>query len=436
MRSLTDLPTGNTKLRRNLTAFAITALLGCSTAPVPLLAAQDTSHATGHEAVQFSGTHDSGLYVKVHLVQPLKMSKLKPGDAVEGTLARDVYSADQKLFDGGSGVRLTVDHLEKRRRIPNDHWPGVIKIFTPRHENYPVFKTATVTQSGRDHAMQVSMITVSRMRDVHALPKKIKGRKSSGDHGSGVVTSEPQKAPTPTMILEAWLADEATSAREDEQAARPDVTDLEDLPAGAHCKILLLGDVSASKSKPGDVVRARVLEPVILNSKVVVPAGSLIDGKVVKEVPPKWLSRAGSLYFTFTGLTLPGGNQIPITASLSAAELDERSHTKIDSEGQLHGERPGKLWMAINLGVSAGIAKEADDTFQLIIEAIVSTATDASTAGSARIIAGCASGIYMATRKGRDVVLPRFTEMEISFDRPVSVKVVTRPGTSGADAGK
>ena len=37
--------------------------------------------------------------------------------------------------------------------------------------------------------------------------------------------------------------------------------------------------------------------------------------------------------------------------------------------------------MAINLGVTAGSAKVADDTLQLMIEAIVSTATDVSTAG-------------------------------------------------------
>jgi hypothetical protein len=43
--------------------------------------------------------------------------------------------------------------------------------------------------------------------------------------------------------------------------------------------------------------------------------------------------------------------------------------------------------MLINIGVTAGIAKEVDDGAQLVIEAIVSTATDASTAGTARIVA-------------------------------------------------
>jgi hypothetical protein len=91
----------------------------------------------------------------------------------------------------------------------------------------------------------------------------------------------------------------------------------------------------------------------------------------------------------------------------------------MNSEGKLTGGKPGKAWMLINLGTTAGIAKVADDTTQLIIEALVSTATDASTAGAAKIVAACASGVFMITRHGRDVVLPRFTRMEIAFDRPV-----------------
>jgi hypothetical protein len=204
------------------------------------------------------------------------------------------------------------------------------------------------------------------------------------------------------------------------------LSSLQTLPARTAFKILLLGDVSASKSKPGDVVQSRLIEPVLLSSRVVLPAGTLVEGKVVKKTPPRWGSRAGSLALAFTGLTLPGGNMIPIAASLTGAELDRRSHTRIDSEGQLRGEHPGKAWMAINIGVTAGVAKEADDTFQLIFEAIVSTATDASTAGTARIIASCASGIYMVTRHGRDVIVPRFTEMDISLDRPLSVTEAAR----------
>jgi type IV secretion system protein VirB10 len=193
------------------------------------------------------------------------------------------------------------------------------------------------------------------------------------------------------------------------------------LATGTQAKIVLLGRVSASKSRPGDSFQARLVEPVRLDSKVVLPEGTLLAGKVVKSTPPRMLSRAGSLLLTFTDVILPGRASIPAVASVTAVELDQRSHTKIDPEGKLQGDRPGKAWMAINIGVTAGIAKVTDDSMQLIIEAVVSTATDASTAGTARIVGICASGLFLLTRHGRDVVLPRFSEMNVSFDRPVSL---------------
>jgi hypothetical protein len=386
---------------------------------------------TSAEGPQLS---NSSLYLKVQLDHPLKVSKLKPGDIVEGKLARDVYSSDREAFSAGAPVRMTVDHLEKRRRPADDHWPWVVKAFTPRHQNYPVFTRANISAESGESELQVSVLSISRKRDVQAQARKNKKGDQSGKSETG--TSGPVevsksggvygagKLAAPVMVLEGFPQggkESASTAHEDSSPGGNDVAGLETLPAGTACRLLLLGDVSASKSKVGDTVQARLLEPVFLNSRVALPAGTLFEGKVVKRTPPKWGSRAGSLYLAFTGVTLPGGNLIPLSASLTGAELDRRSHTKIDPEGQLHGERPGKAWMAINIGVTAGLAKEVDDTTQLIIEAIVSTATDASTAGTARIVSSCISGIYMVSRHGRDVVLPRFTEMNISLDRPLTV---------------
>jgi hypothetical protein len=78
------------------------------------------------------------------------------------------------------------------------------------------------------------------------------------------------------------------------------------------------------------------------------------------------------------------------------------------------------MWMLINGGVAGGIAKEVDDGTQLIVEAIISTATDASTAGTARIAGTIVSAGFMLTRKGHDVVLPNHTEMVITLNRPLT----------------
>src|ERR1041385_6852877 len=378
--------------------------------------------------------NEAGLYMKVQLPRSLKMSKLKPGQMVEGSLARDVYSADRKLFSSGSHVLLSVDHMEKRKRTPNDHWPWVVNAFTPRKESYPVFKQAIVQQDGLETSVSVSLLFTNRMHEVHARAKK---NPSSGSDPSAVEVSQPhqRKREGDTIVLEAFGTPEAEfkTSSDGNPDAELDSSLPATIPAGTRCKIVLLGGVSASKSRAGDIVAARLLEPVILDSKVALPAGSYFKGKILKTTPPRWLSRSGSLHLGFTEVTLPNGNSMRVAASIAGAELDERSHTSIDAEGKLRGERPGKVWMAINFGMTTGIAKGVDDSMQLVIEALISTATDASTAGTSRLISSAASALYMARPHGRDVVLPRFTEMDISFDRAVSLNTpqITAANSAG-----
>ena len=115
-----------------------------------------------------------------------------------------------KLFPAGSHVRLAVDHMEKRRRIPNDHWPWVVKAFTPRHENYPVFKTATVSGANGESALQVSLISISRKREMFTLRRRRKDRGSRPDETGAVEVSKsggmygPTKLAAPMMVLEAF----------------------------------------------------------------------------------------------------------------------------------------------------------------------------------------------------------------------------------------
>jgi hypothetical protein len=179
-----------------------------------------------------------------------------------------------------------------------------------------------------------------------------------------------------------------------------------------------LEDISASKSHAGDEIHARLLEPILSDSQIVIPAGSMFEGRVMKATRPRAPSRAGSLTIAFESVQLTEGQRIPVSASLASVGVTASSPVKIDREGRLHGSRPGAIWMLINGGVTAGIAKEVDDGTQLIVEALISTATDASTAGTARLAGTIVSGVFMLTRKGHDVVLPNHTEMALTLNRP------------------
>ncbi len=447
---------------RTFAAFAISAMIACgSTAVAADPAAVGKSPATSETVTSKTGPNkmpapgpgaDSSLYVELRLNQRVKLSALRPGDIVEGRLSRDVYAGDRKVFQSGSPIRLTVGKFQRRRREPNPNWPGVIRLFVPRHENYPTFQSASVLlPGGAEVPLRVSLMSAGYKTDLHAhlrnQEKTTRQRAVSPKNQNREAGSEPIPAPSSTGSEAGVSAKTGRPKTQDggqtvifsttsltlnsSTASLSGETHLATAPppqpatiaAGTQAQIILLDGLSASQNHPGDSFRASLLEPVRLGSRTVLPEGSLFDGRVVKTTPARWLSRPGSLLVVFTGLTLPGGDAAPVTASLSELEVDRSSKMRLDPEGKLSGGRPGTAWMLINLGVSGGIAKATDDTAQLLIEAIVSSATDVSTAGGSRIVAGCVSGFFMLTRRGRDAILPKFSKMTITFTRPVSVAV-------------
>ena len=224
----------------------------------------------------------ASLYLKVQLPKSAKVSALKAGDMIEGTLARDVYAADREVYAAGSTVKLRVGRVEKRRRRRNDRWPWVVRAFTPRHEKYPVFTDARISTAGGNAAeLQVSMGSISRKTEVHAQTRK---GSAAGEKGS-IETSKSHAAAGLTMILEADAPTVPSDTNGGASSAAAALPEAFTLPSGTRCKILLLGDISASKSQAGDTVQARLLEPVRLDSHVVLPAGSIFEGSVVKGNP-------------------------------------------------------------------------------------------------------------------------------------------------------
>ncbi|MCU1297787.1 MAG: putative peptidoglycan binding domain protein [Acidobacteriaceae bacterium] len=407
---------------------------------LPAVLRADDARPTESTAVQDAPVSYSNLYVKVQLKSKIRVPALKSGDVVEGKLARSVYAGGRELLPAGSPVNLVVDKLERRRRAPNDHWPWVIKVFTPRHEMYPTFQSAQVLlASGGEVHLGVSLMSIGQEVEVQAKPRK--GKSGRRPEASGSTES---KLALPSASHNKLEEDSDTSASatmanfeavilKGEEVFRTLQQPPPTLPAGTltvaagtQAKVILLGTVSASKSRAGDRFQARLVEPVYAGHTLVLPEGSIFEGKITKSTGPRMLSRSGCVRLSFTGVTSSSGNPQPIAASLTGVELDRRSHTRIDSEGQLRGDRPGKVWMLMNMGVAGGISKEADDAAQMLIEAIVSSATDVSTAGAARIAGACASGLFMLTRHGRDVVLPKFTEINIMFDRPAPLRA-TQP---------
>lgn len=398
--------------------------------PLGLLAApNEASHAA------------SGLaFMEVQLAAPVKFSRLKPGDRLNGKVTQDVFSGYSLMVPSGSVVHLTVSSMRRGRRKYSNLWPWPVRYFLPKYQRIPSFDFADVSlPSGRSVRLRVE--TLATLDSIHVAVQSRGGKKQRGKSTSAAQPAKRAQAgqlssgPRLQLVLNPMQPEEGSpspTVAASSAARCAHCSGIGSLAAGSQAELVLLGPLSASKSHTGDPFKALLMQPLRLNSRQVLPEGAVFEGRVTKSVPPRWLSRPGSLYVRFTRLMLPAAGSRPIAASVAGVDVGRRSHLHVSSEGGLSGGSPSKVELLKELGVGMGLAKVADDSYQLIAEALISTATDASTAGTARLMGFAISGLYALTRHGHDVTLPPYTTITIRFDRsptPLS-PVSNQPSTS------
>jgi hypothetical protein len=69
------------------------------------------------------------------------------------------------------------------------------------------------------------------------------------------------------------------------------------------------------------------------------------------------------------------------------------------------------------LGIAYAVGKVTDDVAETPIRAVGAAMSDAAVANAARYFGLGASAVFLVTRHGRDVYLPRYSEIEIDFGR-------------------
>jgi hypothetical protein len=382
---------------------------------------------------------EKGTLLRLAMDDPVKVSNLHPGDVVEGKLTRAVFHQEREIVPSGTRLRLVVDRV-KRKRLPHSSViRHVAKLFVRPSESNQEFEiipsSASLSlPSGAQVPLEVSFVSSYSPREVAAAMGGQANRLRATEGSSERASRRPGKSRKtsddarhiPGRVLVVRL--ECRAELPLPAVAPPLPVESRDLSlvqgpltlaAGTHARVVLLKRLSAARNSPGDSFEARLVEPVHLGSGKVLPEGSIFRGHVVRRTPPRSLCRQGNLYLTFTSLTLPVGAEIPIAASLAGVEVDQTSRLTMDSEGGLRGGGRGTRAVLRELGLAAGISKFTDDSVQLLLELLISGATDTSTAGVARCVAAAASAMFLVTRHGRDAILPQYSEMDVAFTRPV-----------------
>jgi hypothetical protein len=168
-----------------------------------------------------------------------------------------------------------------------------------------------------------------------------------------------------------------------------------ELPAGTVIEMELAGDLSSKLSKQGDPFTAKVIDPVTMGGVEVIPAGSTVHGTVTQAVSAKQMSGQAVLSLAFTQVTLPDGNEVAISASLTEK-----------------GKKIGKRTAGIVGGSAAGGA---------VLGRIIGKDTKGAVVGA---LLGAAAGTGIAaSQKGQELKLPAGTGLAIEIDSPVRVPV-------------
>jgi peptidoglycan hydrolase-like protein with peptidoglycan-binding domain len=107
------------------------------------------------------------------------------------------------------------------------------------------------------------------------------------------------------------------------------------LPADTIINMRMNQTLSSRTSRVGDRFTATVADPVSVNGRDVIPAGTVIEGSVTQVTPAKRMSRAGTIAVEFDSIVMPDGRRVGLVGSLTSDDPEIRR--KIDDENSVRG---------------------------------------------------------------------------------------------------
>lgn len=108
------------------------------------------------------------------------------------------------------------------------------------------------------------------------------------------------------------------------------------LPADTVISVQMNQTLSSRIARVGDKFTATVTVPVYVNGKTVIPAGSVVEGRVTQVTPAKRMNRSGTIAIDFDALAFPNGADVGLVGSLTSDDPETRR--RIDDESRVSGE--------------------------------------------------------------------------------------------------
>jgi hypothetical protein len=228
--------------------------------------------------------------------------------------------------------------------------------------------------------------------------------------GQASETPKPAEAPAATQPVQPAPASAAIAPAQVETPRDPNALII---PAGSKIPLTLAQAISTKNAREGDAVYATTAFPFVLNERILVPAGTYIQGKIMHtEKAGRAGSKRAEILIHFTSMIFPTGYTVMLPGSVDNTPGADNKGVK-DSEGTIQQDS------------NAGQRVE-DAAKGAAVGATVGSVGGLGAGGlnGARIggLAGIAGGVAWALLKhGPDVKLDVGTSIEMEIQREVKI---------------
>jgi peptidoglycan hydrolase-like protein with peptidoglycan-binding domain len=107
------------------------------------------------------------------------------------------------------------------------------------------------------------------------------------------------------------------------------------LPSDTIINVQMNMTLSSRTARVGDKFIATVTVPVYVNGQSVVPAGSVVEGRVTQVTPAKRMNRSGTIGIDFDDIVFPNGSRVGLVGTLTSSDPETRK--QIDDESRVSG---------------------------------------------------------------------------------------------------
>jgi len=190
------------------------------------------------------------------------------------------------------------------------------------------------------------------------------------------------------------------------------------VPAGTVLMVRLETTLATFSNRPGDPFRGSINQPVVVKGQTLIPAGTVVEGRVTKVSEPRRISGKPTIGILPEAVIFPNGQRFYLDATLTDTNIPG---TDVNDEGQFKG--PGHdrhNTLETGGGVAGG----------MLIGGLIGGPPGILVGGL--IGAGSGTGFWLA--RHRSAVLPAGTELTLELNRPLMTSGATAATTTNPAA--